>query len=246
MGTGASDSVVRHTVHDEVLIRSGCSDDRPEPEVLKTLSAGERERFQSFRDPLRAAHFAGAHAEARRFLAGILGCHPARLRFGRHPCAGCGGAGHGRPYLSRPRTRWEFSLSRSGPYWVCAAAEGVRVGVDLERVRPMDLSRLPSAILSSGERRHLYGVPGEFRAAEFIRCWTRKEAVVKASGIGIEAALGDIDVGPAQTRPRVTHKAPGCEFDTWWVSDLNTRSGLCSALAVPSSADRSSQEDCPC
>jgi 4'-phosphopantetheinyl transferase len=129
---------------------------------------------------------------------------------------------------------------------VCAAAEGTRVGIDLERVRPMDLSRLAPAILSSGERRHLYGVPRESRAAEFIRCWTRKEAVVKASGIGVEAALGEIDVDPGQKRSRVTHKAPGCEFDTWWVSDLNARSGLYSAIAVPSSADRSSQEDFQC
>ncbi|MER6335005.1 4'-phosphopantetheinyl transferase superfamily protein [Streptomyces sp. NPDC001034] len=221
-------------MHDEVIVRSGRSNDRlVEPDVLDILSAEERKRFIAFRNPLRAAHFADAHTEARRLLAGLLGCGPAEIRFGRHPCAGCGRTDHGRPYISRPRTRWEFSLSRSGPYWVCAATDGVRVGVDLEQVRPMDLSSRAPSILSSGERRHLDGVPVEFRAAEFIRCWTRKEAVVKASGIGIEAALGDIDVRPGQTRARVIHKAPGCAFDTWSVTDLRTHPGLYAAIAVP-------------
>ncbi|MFB8038367.1 4'-phosphopantetheinyl transferase family protein [Streptomyces sp. NPDC056004] len=236
MSTFAADLLkqfARADVPDGVVVRHGRSTGRVASGDLDILSAEERRRVAAFRDPLRSVHYATAHAEVRRCLAGILGCDPARIRFGRRPCAGCGRAGHGRPYISRPRTRWEFSLSRSGPHWVCAAAEGVRVGVDLERVRPMDVSSLTPAILSAGERRHIGGVPPEFRAAEFIRCWTRKEAVVKASGIGIEAELGAIDVDPGRVGAKVNHRVTGCEFDTWSVTDLPARADLMSAIAVP-------------
>ncbi|MEV8109165.1 4'-phosphopantetheinyl transferase superfamily protein [Streptomyces sp. NPDC088135] len=223
----------RDETPDGVVIRYGRSTGRVAPGDLDLLSSEERGRVAAFRDPLRSVHFATAHAGVRRCLAGILGCDPAEIRFGRHPCAGCGRARHGRPYIDRPCTRWEFSLSRSGPHWVCAAAEGVRVGVDLERVRPMDVSSLAPGVLSAGERRHLGEVPPEFRPAEFLRCWTRKEAVVKASGIGIEAELGAIDVTPGQACAEVNHKVPGCEFGTWSVTDLPARADLISAIAVP-------------
>ncbi|MFI9270973.1 4'-phosphopantetheinyl transferase family protein [Kitasatospora sp. NPDC052896] len=238
MTSEAFDAFAPNAIPDGVLVRSGRSTGRLAPGDLDILSAEERGRFAAFRDPVRAARFAAAHVELRRFLGQALGCAPAALRFDRHPCAGCGRAGHGRPYVRAPRTDWEFSFSRSGPYWLCAAAEAVRVGVDLERERAVDPSSLSPAILSADERRHLDSVPPEFRAAEFIRCWTRKEAVVKASGIGIEAALGEIDVRPGQLRAKVLHTVPGCEFDNWVVTDLPAGTDHFSAIAVPALAQR--------
>ncbi|MFE6667976.1 4'-phosphopantetheinyl transferase family protein [Streptomyces sp. NPDC057697] len=223
----------RDEVPDGVVVQYGRSTGRVAPSDLGLLSPEEHGRVAAFRDPLRSVYFAAAHAGVRRCLAGILECDPAEIRFGRRPCAGCGRVRHGRPRIDRPRTRWEFSLSRSGPYWVCAAAEGVRVGVDLERVRPMDVSSLAHSVLSAGERRHLGDVAPQFRAVEFLRCWTRKEAVVKASGIGIEAELGTIEVSPGQACARVNHRVTGCEFDSWSVTDLPTRTDLVSAIAVP-------------
>ncbi|WP_371596959.1 4'-phosphopantetheinyl transferase superfamily protein [Streptomyces sp. NBC_00564] len=224
---------MRLSIAEKVAVWSGRATGHLVPDDIDILSPEERQRFSAFRDPVRAANFATAHAEVRRCLAQVLDLDPGAIRFGRHPCAGCGQSVHGRPYIQHPHTDWEFSLSRSGPYWLCAAAAGMRVGVDLECVRRTDFGSLASVVLSESERTYFQGVPAGRRDAEFIRCWTRKEAVVKASGIGVEATLGNIDVGPGRRAAVVSHSAAGCEVDTWLVTDLPTGSDYFSALAVP-------------
>ncbi|WP_198045672.1 4'-phosphopantetheinyl transferase family protein [Kitasatospora mediocidica] len=218
--------------HGRVIVRFGRSTAQLVSGDLDILSAEERERFSAFRNLVRAVHFAGAHAGVRRFLARELGCRPAEIRFDRHPCAGCGRVGHGRPYIRYPRTGWELSLSRSGPYWLCAAADGVRVGVDLEPARRTGFAPLAPAVLSASERGYLAALPEHRRAAGFVRCWTRKEAVLKAGGIGVEAALAGVDVAPGERRARVRLAVPGCEVDSWLVEDLRVGPDHVAALAV--------------
>ncbi|MBD0743130.1 4'-phosphopantetheinyl transferase superfamily protein [Streptomyces sp. CBMA152] len=219
----------------EVWSWSGRSAGIIETADLDILSAEERRRFTAFRDRVRAAYFGRAHAEIRRRLAGVIGVGPEEIRFGRLPCPGCGRAAHGRPYVQYPETTWEFSLSRSGPRWLCAAVDGVRIGVDLERVRRASFGTLAPAVLSRGERSYLDGVPTEHRDREFMRCWTRKEAVVKASGIGIEGDLRKVEVGPDSLVSRVSHRVPECGINSWLVMDLPTVAGYSSALAVQDS-----------
>lgn len=224
---------MRLSIAEKAAVWSGRSTGHLVPGDLDILSPEERQRFSAFRDPVRAAHFATAHAEVRRCLAQVLDWDPGGIRFGRHPCAGCGRSVHGRPYIQFPHTNWEFSLSRSGPYWLCAAAAGMRVGVDLECVRRTDFASLASAVLSESERAYFQGVTVGRRDAEFIRCWTRKEAVVKASGIGVEATLRNVDVGPGRRTALVSHGVAGSEIDTWLVTDLPAGPDYFSALAVP-------------
>ncbi|MEU0943443.1 4'-phosphopantetheinyl transferase superfamily protein [Streptomyces canus] len=156
-------------------------------------------------------------------LSDLLGCGAGDIRFDRHTCPGCGRTGHGRPFIQSPRTSLELSLSRSGPYWLCAVADGVRVGADIERVRPFNaerLARLAEAVLTDGERSYMTEVPTERLPAEFIRCWTRKEAVTRTRGIGIEAAMGRLDVHPERSRALVRHSVGGCPANTWTVRNL--------------------------
>lgn len=213
---------------------SGRSDGQSCAVDLDVLSAEEQRRFSAFHDPVRAAHFAAAHAQVRRHLGWLLGMEPWEIRFARHPCAGCGRVRHGRPYIQYPETTWEFSLSRCGPRWLCAAANGIRVGVDLERVRATDHGTLAAGVLSEHEREHLRGAARESRNTEFMRCWTRKEAVVKASGIGVEADLRTVDVQPWSRIAKVNHRVPGHDIGAWLVLDLPPVEDYCSAFAVQS------------
>lgn len=172
----------------------------------------------------------------RRMLSDLLGCGAGDIRFDRHRCPGCGRTSHGRPFIQSPRTSLELSLSRSGPYWLCAVADGVRVGADIERVRPFNaerLARLAEAVLTGGERSYMAEVPAEQLPAEFIRCWTRKEAVTKASGIGIEAAMGRLDVHPERSRALVRHSVGGCPANTWTVHNLPSGPDHFAAVAFP-------------
>ena len=78
------------------------------------------------------------------------------------------------------------SLSHSGAATLVAVAEGRDVGVDVERLRPgAERWALVDHVLTDGERRRLEGVPRDRRADAFLATWTRKEALLKAAGLGL-------------------------------------------------------------
>ncbi|WP_353962867.1 MULTISPECIES: 4'-phosphopantetheinyl transferase superfamily protein [unclassified Streptomyces] len=112
----------------------------------------------------------------------------------------------------------------------------MRIGIDIERVRHVDLSALASAGLPEAERNYLADIEPYLRQAAFMRCWTRKEAVVKASGIGIEAALSQIDVQPWEPRAVVEHRVVGCPTDVWAIRDLPAGPDCSASLALPAEA----------
>ena len=110
--------------------------DEPGEEDLRLLSAQESVRYRSFHAPVLAARYAGAHAALRRALASVLHTDPAAIEFGREPCPVCGERKHGRPVITFPVTGVQFSLSHSGPDWLCAVADGIAVGADVEPASP--------------------------------------------------------------------------------------------------------------
>jgi 4'-phosphopantetheinyl transferase len=231
LDAGAATMTVALELDGRVLVRSGRAADEIDTRDLALLEPAEMARYSTFRDNVRGARYAAAHAAVRRLFGELLDCAAGEIRFGRHACPGCGAPGHGRPFIRRPRTSWELSLSRSGPYWLCTAADGMRIGADIEVLRPVRVGRLTDAVLTRSERSFLAGLPTERLQTEFLRCWTRKEAVTKASGIGIEAALGRLEVRPAQRRALVRHSVSGCPTDTWVVQDLPAGPDHRSAIA---------------
>jgi 4'-phosphopantetheinyl transferase len=60
-----------------------------------------------------------------------------------------------------------------------------RVGVDVERVRPLPAARLARRWLRAEESRWLEQQEGTGRSAAFLRLWVQKEAVGKALGTGL-------------------------------------------------------------
>jgi len=124
-------------------------------------------------------------------LGELLGAPPAELRFARR-CHRCGEAGHGKPALSWPREeRVDFNLAHSGALVAVAAVRRGRVGIDVERLRPgLDVLGVARFALSADEIAEIGALsdPDERRAA-FFRCWTRKEAYLKARAEGLPGSL---------------------------------------------------------
>ncbi|MGW1625937.1 4'-phosphopantetheinyl transferase family protein [Streptomyces sp. NPDC002172] len=179
---------------------------------------------------LRATHYAGVHAAVRRVLGSrYLGVSPADVRFGRHACPRCADPGHGRPRIEHPVTALDFSLSRSGPHWLLAVTAGEQVGVDIERCAPDQVAEvaLTDDELDLMRRADL----PERRQELFYRAWTRKEAVLKACGVGMVAELRDLETRPADAGPvTVEYGEPGLA-GRWYVRDLALGPGLVGALA---------------
>lgn len=95
----------------------------------------------------------------------------------------------GKPYLSSPDWEGEFSVSHSGNLIVCAATPSGRIGVDVERIRPV-MNELIGECLSEQERKLWLAAPTEEeRRALFFRLWTLKEAYLKFAGVGLGGAV---------------------------------------------------------
>ena len=78
-----------------------------------------------------------------------------------------------------PQRNCDFNLSHADTLVACAVTATGRVGIDCERVRPVQAAALLQRILSPAER-----APADTDAQIFFRLWTQKEAVIKAEGNG--------------------------------------------------------------
>jgi 4'-phosphopantetheinyl transferase len=93
---------------------------------------------------------------------------------------------YGRPYIPDAP---DFNISRSGHLVVCAISDQFRVGVDVENIQPIEISDFTEQFTAT-ELRIMKASPCPH--AEFFRCWTIKEAVIKADGRGLQLALKEI------------------------------------------------------
>jgi 4'-phosphopantetheinyl transferase len=215
-----------------VHIWHGRVPDELDPGDLALLD-DEELRLARGRRPPYQAHYAGVHAVLRRLLSDhYLGGPPGAIRFGRHICPACGDRSHGRPRIARPATGLEFSLSRSGPYWALAVTAAGSVGVDLESRRDFAAESVSELALSDPELARMQALEREDDRREFfLRSWTRKEAVLKAVGIGIVTDLRGLDVLPAEAGSAVIeHTGPG-PCGRWLVEEVDLGPGLVAALA---------------
>lgn len=203
--------------------------------LAAALPAADRERAARFaRDDARARYLTGRYA-VRTALGELLGAPPAELRFVRR-CHRCGGTGHGRPTLRWPRAeRVDFNLAHSGALVAVAAARGRRVGIDVERLRPgLDVLGVARFALSAGEIAELEALtdPDERRAA-FFRCWTRKEAYLKARADGLPGGLRGWSVSCSRAAVVVPDvpEDPAAKGERWQIGSLPLAAGYVGAVA---------------
>jgi 4'-phosphopantetheinyl transferase len=223
---GAADhGAADHGAADHGAADHGVAGQGPPAGDLEILSAAERARCERFVRPADRVRFAVTHAAVRRVLAGYLGTGPAEIRFGRVRCCGCGDAGHGPPRIDWPATDLAFSLSRSADHWALAVGRGRPLGVDIEVPRAVNVTELAGACLTQAEQDCLAAAPEPDRPRLFYRCWTRKEAVLKACGLGLAGPMSALDTQPGTTGPaEVAHACPAGP-GRWLVQDLPVPTG---------------------
>lgn len=184
-----------------------------------TLPEDERRVADRLAPPALPGYVIG-RAMLRRILARLTGAAPADLRFGAGP--------RGKPALEPGCGDVEFNLSHSRTHWAIAVSRLGPVGVDVEETVPAARAELLAGwVMGDRERTAFLRLPPEARAGAFTRLWVRKEAVLKASGLGLGGGLAGLEVG---------WSGDGCEAGrphSWRVTDLDLAAGTYSALAVP-------------
>ena len=178
----------------------------------------ERERASRFWRREDGDRYLSAHGVLRVLLAGYLASDPLALDFKTGE--------HGKPFLEN--TSLEFNLSHSSDLALIAVAEGRRVGVDVERLRPMpDLDDLAARVCTTDELVILTSLAEPLRAHAFLGVWTRKEALAKATGEGIQGVMRDAQTevsGWTVTEVRDLPGYAGCvaaEGDDWHLVQRN-------------------------
>jgi 4'-phosphopantetheinyl transferase len=158
-------------------------------ELATTLTHDEHERAARFHFDRDRRRFIVARGLLRQVLGHCSGVRGEAIRFAYGP--------FGKPYLpaGADQTSLEFSLSHSGEWALAGFARGRVVGVDMEEVRAMaDYRELAQANFAPAEVTTLFELPQEQQLDGFFACWARKEAYVKALGLGLALDLSTFAV----------------------------------------------------
>jgi len=128
---------------------------------------------------------------ARDWLATQLGCEPLAVPLIRDALD--------RPRLSAQFRQFDVNWSHSGEGLLVGLGENLRIGVDIERLRPRPRARaLAERFFAPAEAQWLASLPQEECESAFLRLWCAKEAVLKAHGRGLafgldKLAFADVD-----------------------------------------------------
>ena len=141
---------------------------------------------------------------------------------------------HGKPQLAPSMyTELQFNLSHSGNRAVMAVCDNFSIGIDIEEVRPIT-EDVAGHFFSSRECAALNALPEEEFVQGFYRCWTRKEAFVKALGMGLIHPLDSFDVTVTAGAPPKLERLEGDPLagESWTLLDIEVPPGFAGALAV--------------
>jgi 4'-phosphopantetheinyl transferase len=201
----------------------------------RLLSQEERERATRYRVERPRSDFIVTRGTLRSLLAGYLATTPESLPFQY--------SGYGKPLLDRPSDRrcgLRFNVSHTDGLALLAFVRGREIGVDVEKIKAApDARKLAERFFSIRERTVLERLSGEELDAAFFRCWTRKEAYIKARGEGLSLPLHQFDVSVANSEsPALLATRPDpSEAGRWILRDVPTSPGYAAALAVQTSVD---------
>lgn len=213
--------------------RSRGSDDSPDAALERMtalLSPEERAVAAGLESPERRRSYVAAHALLRSILGKVAGVPPNEIvfRYGRR----------GKPELASPVTHnLQFNMSHSRDVVLVAVTHGRRVGVDIEHIdEPGDVRRITARFLSPRDREAIEQLPAERQRDAFLRCWTRKEAYMKARGDGISRPLDDFEVvetaGDTQQPRLLKVSGDPNEAGRWELADVPAPRGFMAAIAV--------------
>lgn len=190
-------------------------------EANQLLPGQERERSHRFRQEQHRTTYVMAHAVWRLVLAEVLGVAPEALALEN--------TAHGQPCL--PGSGYATSLSHSGNQVAIAVARATCIGIDIEQSPPRAGMRdLIRVVCTPDEADALHAVAASMQDAALLALWTRKEALLKAFGVGLLTAPSSIpaDAGVPHAPPAMAAGMPACI-----VHPLALPEGWMGALAAP-------------
>ena len=205
---------------------------------IKSLSASEQKRIKSYhrwedQQPTLLAHL---------FIRGRL---KEILNVGEHKYISFMRTEKGRPYLC-PSFGWEgdFNMSHSGERILAGISKTGKIGVDIERINPIDMS-ITHHCFTSEEHYYYDQLSLDEAMMFFFRIWTLKEAFVKTIGQGLSYPLKQFGFNMNQwSKGQIELRASNTTYETYYFKSVQVNSDhfcISSSLIPSSSFPKSAQ-----
>jgi 4'-phosphopantetheinyl transferase len=190
------------------------------------LDDPERERAARFRFMEDRARYVSGRAALRTLLGRYLAMSPRDVPIVI--------AEKGRPSLAPPLAmQLDFNVSHSAGAAVICVARARPLGVDIELLGTQrDFLSLARRVFTPAEIARLQSAARAQLEADFLTCWTRKEAVLKCTGHGLTVEPASIHVGTQRSDERVDFDVFGERWSARVVS-FWVRPDVIGACALP-------------
>lgn len=203
--------------------------------LLSLLSAFEQARAKAFYTDALRRRFIVRRAALRYILSMYLDVLPGDIRYEVSL--------HGKPHL--PDKLLHFNLSHSQNKALIGVAQHP-IGVDIEHVVPInDMALVASRHFTQREQADLFSLADDQQLPAFYRCWTRKEAFIKADGAGLSIPLNSFDVTLTPDAPVLLRRIdlPDYNVNEWQLTGLRlpTADNLIGAVATQGRFDHTTR-----
>jgi 4'-phosphopantetheinyl transferase len=223
----ADDAVCRHAPIGRIDLWHGSLKCRDWRDLIVLLSDQERCRANGFIFDRDARRYIVSHAVLRSLLSrftGIAACKlELRFRIGLKPAL-----------ATRIGQPIHFSLSRSEERVLIGFAPRP-LGADLEWLGKMiDCESLLGSVLSPREQEAFKRIDPRYRKAAFLRCWTQKEAYLKAVGTGLALSPAGVEVffGPGKLGRLESRFGEAEATEHWLIDVVAVRPDYVGAVAI--------------
>ncbi len=222
---------------DEVHVRIAFLD-RPQAEQSyfeSILAEDEIDRANRFHFHKDRQRFVAGRGLLRMILSSYVGVAPGDILF----TYGSRGKPGLQPQVGRPAI--QFNLAHSHGTAIYAMTQDRAVGVDIESIQAdFPVEDVAKNVFSLAELAALQALPKILRMEAFFKCWTRKEAFVKALGDGLSCPLRDFDVSLAPGEPArlLDVRWASEKASRWWMEDIDSVPNCAGAIVLSGSQCR--------
>jgi 4'-phosphopantetheinyl transferase len=194
------------------------------------LSADEQATAARFYFEKDRDHYIVARGVLRTILSRYLDIAPDQIQFSY--------GSHGKPALTNSLGMEivNFNISHSHDLALVAISRGRQLGVDVEYIqKDFACEEIAQRVFSPHEVATLLNLPDDLKHEAFFNCWTRKEAYIKARGLGLSYPLAQFEVSLIPGEPaRLVSVKSGDFFEAsrWMLQELDLGPSYAGTLAV--------------
>ena len=200
--------------------------------LWRQLNSSETERAQRYRFERDRRRFIVARGMLRVILARYAGIPPAAIEFAY--------SDHGKPGLPA-RPELSFNASDSGEWMALGVMLNRLIGVDIEQIRAdVATDSIAERFFSPHEAAALRALPDDEQVVAFFRCWTRKEAFIKAIGEGLSYPLHrfHVTLGPGEPARLLYVEGEPDATERWWMKDFPVAAGYAGAIIAETPVEK--------